>query len=360
LLKFIVEIISEPTQKLQKDLQEILNTPNLFSIKLIILKLIWLQKRHPEFQVEIETIISNFRILEKYEKEILEYLGIQRLQAVEKIGRIRPDIIITTIVRNNLEGIKEIYQNICQQKRDFPIAWVIVNNASTDKTRQFLDQIKQEEFIVVLDSNEKSGWPVFARNFVINFIALLLQQKAIDDTVFVGRVDSDDRLAYIHSLDDFRRLLRRTNYPAEVVGKSIIRRDDGDVLYPSNLRPDDPTIFYPWQILNTGISSIASLIRADIYTSSTLPKIPTIEDSFSRVLFEIIHKLGENIVYDDQIFFIIKNEQGDNPNRSSKMGKVEVENKTSINVGNCIFKGLRAVYFEIIVEITRMQLTGEL
>ncbi len=358
LLKFIAETIPNPTKQFSDDLQTILNSQNLTNIRLLILKLGWLKTKNPEYSKQIETIKSNFEILRKCEKQTLEMLGIQRLEVIEKVRRIKPEIVITTTVRNNSEGIKELYKNICEQKRDFPIAWLVINNSSTDKTRKFLDEIKNEEFVVVLDSNEKSGWPVFGRNFVINTTALLLQQRAIDDHVYVGRVDSDDLLAQPESLKDFYRKLQKLDYPAELVGKSIIQRDNKDVLYPSNIRPGDPTIRHPWEILPAGISAFSGLTRADIFIQSTLPIIPTIEDSFSRVLWEIIHNLGEITIYDDQLIFGIKNEKTNNQNRSSQMASTGKHQ--NIDVGNYDFEGLRALYFEIILEITRQQITGEL
>ncbi len=358
LLKFVSETIVNPNEQFSNDLHAILNSGGLTSIKLMMLKLDLLQRRNPEFCREIEMIKSNFKILEKYEQDIIRRLGFQRLEAIQRIDRIKPKIVITTTVRNNPEGIRSAFQNISEQKRDFPIVWLIVNNSSSDQTRKILDEIRDHEFVVVLDFNERSGWPVFGRNFVINYISLLLQKRAVDRHVYVGRLDCDDLFAYNESLADFFRKLNSSNRPAELVGKTIIHRDDADTLYPSNLRDNDPTIKHPWEILPAGISAFSGLTRADILTLSTLPEIPTIEDAFGRVLYEIIHSLGEKIFYDDQLVLAIKDETTGNNNRSAQTSKEGSFKK--IDIGNYHFEGLRALYFEVILEITRQQMTGEL
>jgi len=348
--------------------------PNIL-IAVWIAKLRQLKNIKPNFEAEINHQIEVLNWIANNLKDICvtqkPELSLKRYKALENLARINPKIIIVTGVKNNLTGIKKIFNQLAILRNKHEICWVVVDNFSTDETANFLQNLqKKEPWVILVNTNKATGYPVYARNFLYKFIFSAVFYKAILPTTWIGRMDSDDEFDLEGVSQIITKLNRLDKNVKQLVAKSIIQKKDrkgqivSKTLYPTNLNGQNhPEIYKPYEILEAGIADLSSFTQAEEYIKISLPQIPTIEDAWTRALFEIIPNSGGKIKFIDDLLYGYKNETS--INHASKMKQIGNQNEQEeiglgINLGNYSFSGLQSLYFKIILEITNQQHNGDL
>jgi len=297
----------------------------------------------------------------------------QRYDAMHKLAKIKPAIIAITPTKNRDEELKEIYKSLKSQKIKLPIAWLVADNVSTDKTKNFLDNVKDDDFVVRLDYNEKTGYPAVVRNFIINFLSATVKQGYLNpEETCIARIDSDDKLNNEYSFSDLHKHFRQKADIGMSIGKIIIDEYNknnvitNSQIYPLSLRGDHkPEIKNSWDILDAGIPEVAGLIRLDLYLENLYADIDTVEDAFKRVDYDIAKQKKLKNKFTDDTLFIIKNEKPGNQSdkKAQENDHYDMDGKKiehQISLSNRSFKNKRAKAFEHILDITEQQHNGDI
>lgn len=129
---------------------------------------------------------------------------------LQKIAQLNPDVIIVTTCSDRYDDLIVLYESILKQKFHRKIAWVIVENGSTDKTSSLLNLwTKQHSWIVCLCSNFKFGYAAIARNIGLGFVQAAL--KYLSGNTFYWVIDSDDYIYNEYSIHELYKEAKKSS-----------------------------------------------------------------------------------------------------------------------------------------------------
>jgi len=342
-------------------LDSIINTKSFpqFQTQMKLLKL-HSEKIYPRLFPEIN--VSEYQMKDMAVDEFPEIIR-QRLAVLEKMEKHKPKFVVVTVTKNrqsmNDERLRYLQQNfdsMAQQKSKEPFFWLVIDNTSTDGTKQFLDGIEHEDFVGRLDFNAQTGAPFAARNFGVDFIAAALQFGAIDNKSFVLRVDSDDQLFDEFVLANLSSLHKKQSSKSDAL---IIRGQQLNVYEDKNGEVErygrEPHFInqksYPGlhdvtDILDAGLpfGSYSSLVEA----YNKYPEITIIEDAFKvRLDWILATSRGKDVVADDII--TVKRRFHPNSDTSSHTDNSKKDNP--LLLGEYEFTGDMRTAFDYVVEL---------
>lgn len=155
---------------------------------------------------------------------LLPYTRLELAKSVKRLERFRPDVVIVTATYNRLKRLERLYESIATQRFEGRVAWVIVENGSTDGTvPRLLAWSREHSWITCLPYKSAFGYATPTRNRGLAFVQTCLYKNYKETFVWV--VDSDD---YIYDENVLNELYSAAKRHKAVMthGYAVVRYED--------------------------------------------------------------------------------------------------------------------------------------
>ena len=171
---------------------------------------------------------------------------IELVKNIERLEQCKPDVVVITTTYNRIDRLNRLYNSVLTQDFSGRIAWVIIENGSTNGTQQQLSEwSRMHKWIVCLQYKSAFGYATPARNRGLALVQMCLHKGYRD--VFVWVVDSDDYLHNDRVVAELYSVAKR--HPSVMThGYAVVRYEDarGNLLaintIPRNIGRGFPTV----------------------------------------------------------------------------------------------------------------------
>lgn len=208
--------------------------------------------------------------------------NVQMIKGLEKLERCKPDVVIVTATHARVKRLLNLYESIAAQRFQGRVAWIIVENGSTDGTRgQLSEWSRGHKWIVSLLYEPAFGYATPARNRGLAFVQMCLHQNYKD--VYVWVVDSDDYLHNEHVISELYSAAKR-HTAVMTHGYTIVRYEDakGDLLtvgtIPRDIGKSFPAVSSLKDELEMGPQVLSALLPGAYLRHFYYPDEFTMED----------------------------------------------------------------------------------
>lgn len=193
----------------------------------------------------------------------------------ENKGKNMSDITVLTPSYNRGELLKKLYKSLCSQKNK-SFEWVIIDDGSTDKTENYVNQMIKEADFPIRYYKKVNGGKHTALNYSYNYI----------ETPLTFIVDSDDTLT-VDAIAKIQEKYNKYKDEKDLCGFSFLRgKPDGGYLSTSGVPKDGMKETYVECRINRSIGGD----MAEVWYTHCLKEYPFPE-------FEGEKFLGEDVVW---------------------------------------------------------------
>lgn len=132
------------------------------------------------------------------------------------------DLTIIVPAYNSEKYIDECLQSVINQKTKYDYRVIVVNDGSTDKTREIIEKYKENEKIIIVDQENKghsgarnSGLKMIKSNYIMFFDSDdILTENTIEKMLSVAYEDNADIVqgGYVYFVSDISNVIHITKY----------------------------------------------------------------------------------------------------------------------------------------------------
>lgn len=258
----------------------------------------------------------------------------------------KSDIVIITATRNRRDNLEVIHKSLTSQKGELNWAWLIVDNLSTDNTKDYLNSLKDDRmFVINSDSFHRCAYPV--RNTGLDFLSYAYQ-TGITKLPWISVVDSDDYLQNEYALHELLKIRnsetgkRSGLFLVHGYSDTIIKYSDIDMEHVSNPRNTSsnfPTVENLRETFYKGLNILAGAFPLELLLWLRYPEERSFEDGgFNEKLMLQAQKHNERW-YGDEYPITVKIFHRESMSRiNNQIGDITKQDK----VGPYKVSGIRA------------------